>query len=312
MATMPISEVPTTSYLADWGDHVRVIERTFETPQALWADRRQELQRFRARGNVRLFIDASILSSGRSTTTQDVLNELGIRHRALVPRDEAKLDYVARVEGAVAVQGRRPGINCNNDALGEVADRREPIAKTLCSVCPNKSGCTYYGQFEGLGERSLVLSHAHGGMLHLGVFANDAEIDVVDEDALAAVGQHDDLDADELGRFRVGVQFEFEAITGADDTVLRDSGYGDIVHSTTLDVDAHPCAATPALETIVARLQALLTTDGVVEHDVGAGRARWLTSTSLGISCVTASFTPRSTTSLRMTWMNTKPAASIS
>jgi hypothetical protein len=133
LALMPISEVPKPSYLSDWGDHVEVIERTFESAEELWADRARELDRFQRSKTTRILVDASDLGSGKTTTVQQFLNESDVRHRSFVPRDEAKLDYVLSLDDAVAVQGRRLGINCTNDALDEVLERREPVAKT--AVC---------------------------------------------------------------------------------------------------------------------------------------------------------------------------------
>jgi hypothetical protein len=283
LGTMAISEVPKTPYLSDWGDYVDVVERTFDTPEDLWADRLRMLNRFHRRKNTRVFIDASAPGLGKTTTVQQFLNARAVRHRSFVPREEVQLDYALSLKNAVAVQGRRFGINCTNDALVDVRDRREPVAKTLCSVCPSKTDCTYQAQFAGLGEHDLVLTHGHAGMAHFDMFKNESEIDIVDEDALGTVAQHDDLDAEELDRLRVGLVYDFDVVDADDAAELTAAGYGDVVNHVTLDVVARPSGATPRLERVIAALLRLLAPDAVVKHDINAGRAGELVDLDLAL-----------------------------
>jgi hypothetical protein len=54
---------------------------------------------------------------------------------------------------------------------------------------------------------------------------------------------------------------------------LHAAGYSDIEDDVTLDMAARPSGATPRLENVIARLQALLMHDAVVADSVAAGRA---------------------------------------
>lgn len=269
---VPVADVPVDESLTDWGLNVEVIEETFESPEELWAHRRQRLELFKERKDVRIFNDASDLGSGKTRTAGEFLGKQGKRSRTLVARDEAKQDYLAAISDAIPVQGRRPGINCNNEALDEVLGRREPVAKYLCPCCPDQDRCEYKEQFENTNDHSLVLTHGHGSTAHFDIFTNESEIDVVDEDALSVIAQHDDLDFEELDRFKIRFEYDFDDEEELD--CLRTCfGYGDNDRfDATADVDVRRCAATSTLDTIISRLQALLTSDAVVNYSVQVGR----------------------------------------
>jgi hypothetical protein len=109
-------------------------------------------------------------------------------------------------------------------------------------------------------------------MGHFDMFKNESEIEIVDEDALGTVAQHDDLDAEELDRLRVGLAYDFDVVDADDAAELTAAGYGDIVNDVTLDVVARPSGATPRLERVIAALFRLLAPDEVVKYDINAGR----------------------------------------
>lgn len=260
LALVVQSSVPKPTYMDDWGWHVDAVDRVFKSPEALWADREAELTKFLSDDRARVFIDAGGVGTGKSTVVRKFLAARGLRHRTFVARDESKTEYLNEVPGTIAVQGRRLGTNCTNERLEEVIERREPVAKTLCSVCPHREGCEYYAQFEGLtANTGLALTHGHGGTAHLSAFDNSPDVDIVDEDALQAVAQHDVLDVAELNRLRVGWAYDFDLDPDAQDT--------------TADCGRWYAGATPALDTMIARLQALLSHDAIIDHDIRAARS---------------------------------------
>lgn len=216
---LPLDEVPKGTTL-DWGEFADVISPSCDTIDAFTTERRKAYQSVLAANDhgVRVFVDRSSTGTGKTTTAQDLLEESSIRYRVLVPRDEHKDSWVARVMDTMSIVGRRPDETCTHPDLAEVASRRESVERVLCRTCPRKpiplpadgsprttnvaDPCPYWMQFDGAADKNLALSHQHG-LADIDRLRNDSAIDIIDEDPLSAVvsDAHTDLTGPELDLF---------------------------------------------------------------------------------------------------------------
>jgi hypothetical protein len=276
IARVPIAEVSGSGAHDDWGPYVEVIERTFSRAEEVWADRQEVLNAFYSDDSARILIDAADTGTGKTTCTATWLRVRKLRCRIFVERDDAKRPYLDLIPDAVSIEGRRAGYNCTNPELEEVMSRREPVAKTLCTTCPDRETCGYYRQ-PSPSEHNPVLAHGHGPHAALERFDNGADVDVVDEDALTAVIQNDDLDASELRLFYVDRGFVFPQ--GANDGIEDEIALGDFASGRPETIERR--AASPRLQVILDRLTNLLTQDAIMAYDLGAAREGRLTDLAL-------------------------------
>lgn len=219
--------VPVSGPVSDgdpWqGADYQVIDREFDTVEALCDDRGKAYDDFMRDERATTLLDLSQTGTGKTSTTIRLLKGLaaaGRPFRVFVPRTESATPYLEELPSARFVRGRTakiaahpdPVLNCRNKHLEMVSSNWEPIAQTLCNEgCEHFGGCTYLRQFEELEGQSLVLNHPYA-MRELKAIKNDSVLDVVDEDPITYVGRHVELNAKDLERLKTDLRIEVDPL----------------------------------------------------------------------------------------------------
>lgn len=249
---LPVHQVPT------WED-IATVERTiFGDVHQARQGMKVSLQRLLDHRDWQILIVRGPTGVGKTTTVLETLSEVGAIVRGAVPRDESRQPFIDAL-GAKPIDGRRTGENgnCRNPKVDVIKDLGLPFHLVCGKSCPHFAGCEYLGQFDDVGDVSLVLNHQHLPMLNMARFQNGGAYLVVDESPILAALGGAEVSQKDVGRFRVGVETTSPAWEeGADDVSLSD----DLHVSRRVGV-------TPALDRLIAWLEEALTLESMSTFD---------------------------------------------
>ncbi len=216
-----------------------------------------------------LLVLRSPTGAGKTTMAEDAVAESGLLSRGFYARAEGRRRFLEVLQPSRAVDGRQPGVNCDNPKLAQAVTVGMPSYEVCGPACEYHTGCRYLAQFEGAEGHHLALLHAHLPHAELRKFGGngdlhgpDADIAIVDENPWAQCFETIDLDAQDLDRMRTVPDWT-DPTTDELVAVLRADGPNDFLGSSIEDLEQGMSldtsvltwiATTPAIDRLLDRL----------------------------------------------------------